>query len=91
MFDTKISMIIRDDLATWQKLNVTAFLFLHLTRCLLSNALSMTGLLPALAAACAGRWHFGYIDRSWPITRRHWDGIAGMRHACRPACRSSPS
>ena len=26
MFDTKITIIIRDDLATWQKLNVTAFL-----------------------------------------------------------------
>ncbi|KQZ93026.1 MAG: DUF2000 family protein [Agrobacterium cavarae] len=26
MFDTKIVIIIRDDLATWQKLNVTAFL-----------------------------------------------------------------
>ena len=26
MFDTKIAVVIRDDLATWQKLNVTAFL-----------------------------------------------------------------
>lgn len=26
MFDTKIALVIRDDLATWQKLNVTAFL-----------------------------------------------------------------
>ena len=26
MFDTKIAMVIRDDLAVWQKLNVTAFL-----------------------------------------------------------------
>lgn len=26
MFDTKIAIVIRDDLATWQKLNVTAFL-----------------------------------------------------------------
>ena len=26
MFDTKISIIVRDDLLTWQKLNVTAFL-----------------------------------------------------------------
>lgn len=26
MFDTKIAIIIREDLATWQKLNVTAFL-----------------------------------------------------------------
>lgn len=26
MFDTKIAIIIRDDLATWRKLNVTAFL-----------------------------------------------------------------
>jgi hypothetical protein len=26
MFDTKIAIIVRDDLATWQKLNVTAFL-----------------------------------------------------------------
>lgn len=26
MFDTKIAIIIRDDLAIWQKLNVTAFL-----------------------------------------------------------------
>ena len=25
MFDTKIAVIIHDDLATWQKLNVTAF------------------------------------------------------------------
>ena len=25
-FDTKIAIIVRDDLATWQKLNVTAFL-----------------------------------------------------------------
>ena len=25
-FDTKIAIVIRDDLATWQKLNVTAFL-----------------------------------------------------------------
>ena len=26
MFDTKIAIVIRDDLPTWQKLNVTAFL-----------------------------------------------------------------
>ncbi|MDS7595901.1 DUF2000 family protein [Agrobacterium tumefaciens] len=26
MFDTKIAIVLRDDLATWQKLNVTAFL-----------------------------------------------------------------
>jgi len=26
MFDTKIAIVIRDDLETWQKLNVTAFL-----------------------------------------------------------------
>ena len=25
-FDTKIAIVVRDDLATWQKLNVTAFL-----------------------------------------------------------------
>ena len=25
MFDTKIAIVVRDDLATWQKLNVTAF------------------------------------------------------------------
>ena len=31
MFDTKIAMIIRDDLATWQKLNVTAFLMSGIT------------------------------------------------------------
>lgn len=26
MFDTKIAIVLRDDLATWQKLNVTSFL-----------------------------------------------------------------
>ena len=26
MFDTKIALVVRDDLQTWQKLNVTAFL-----------------------------------------------------------------
>lgn len=26
MFDTKVALIVRDDLAVWQKLNVTAFL-----------------------------------------------------------------
>ncbi|MDQ0470661.1 DUF2000 family protein [Labrys wisconsinensis] len=26
MFDTKIAIVVRDDLATWQKLNVTVFL-----------------------------------------------------------------
>lgn len=26
MFDTKIAIVVRDDLASWQKLNVTAFL-----------------------------------------------------------------
>ncbi|UPG92610.1 DUF2000 domain-containing protein [Luteibacter aegosomatissinici] len=26
MFDTKVALIVRDDLATWQKLNVVAFL-----------------------------------------------------------------
>ena len=26
MFDTKIAIVVRDDLAAWQKLNVTAFL-----------------------------------------------------------------
>ena len=31
MFDTKIAMIIRDDLATWQKLNLTAFLMSGIT------------------------------------------------------------
>ena len=31
MFDTKIAIIIRDDLATWQKLNVTTFLMSGIT------------------------------------------------------------
>lgn len=31
MFDTKIAIIVRDDLATWQKLNVTAFLMSGIT------------------------------------------------------------
>ena len=31
MFDTKIAIIIRDDLAIWQKLNVTAFLMSGIT------------------------------------------------------------
>ena len=31
MFDTKIAIIIRDDLATWQKLNVTASLMSGIT------------------------------------------------------------
>ena len=31
MFDTKIAFIISDDLATWQKLNVTAFLMSGIT------------------------------------------------------------
>ena len=31
MFDTKIAVIIRDDLAIWQKLNVTAFLMSGIT------------------------------------------------------------
>ena len=31
MFDTKIAIIIRDDLASWQKLNVTAFLMSGIT------------------------------------------------------------
>jgi len=31
MFDTKIAIVIRDDLATWQKLNVTAFLMSGIT------------------------------------------------------------
>ena len=31
MFDTKIAIIVRDDLATWQKLNVTAFLMSVIT------------------------------------------------------------
>ncbi|MCG3005483.1 DUF2000 family protein, partial [Escherichia coli] len=26
MFDTKITIVVRDDLATWQKLNVSSFL-----------------------------------------------------------------
>ena len=35
MFDTKIAIIIRDDLATWQKLNVTAFLMSGITGAIL--------------------------------------------------------
>lgn len=31
MFETKIAIIVRDDLATWQKLNVTAFLMSGIT------------------------------------------------------------
>lgn len=31
MFDTKIAIIVREDLATWQKLNVTAFLMSGIT------------------------------------------------------------
>ena len=31
MFDTKIAIIVRDDLALWQKLNVTAFLMSGIT------------------------------------------------------------
>ena len=31
MFDTKIAIVVRDDLATWQKLNVTSFLMSGIT------------------------------------------------------------
>ena len=31
MFDTKIAIIVRDDLAQWQKLNITAFLMSGIT------------------------------------------------------------
>jgi hypothetical protein len=31
VFDTKIAIIVRDDLATWQKLNITAFLLSGIT------------------------------------------------------------
>ncbi|MBY6117051.1 DUF2000 family protein [Mameliella alba] len=31
MFDTKIAIVVRDDLDTWQKLNVTAFLMSGIT------------------------------------------------------------
>ena len=31
VFDTKIAIVVRDDLATWQKLNVTAFLISGIT------------------------------------------------------------
>lgn len=31
MFDTKIAIVVRDDLETWQKLNVTAFLMSGIT------------------------------------------------------------
>ncbi len=31
MFDTKIAIVVREDLATWQKLNVTAFLMSGIT------------------------------------------------------------
>ena len=31
VFDTKIAIIVRDDLATWQKLNITAFLMSGIT------------------------------------------------------------
>ena len=31
MFDTKIAIIVRDDLAIWQKLNITAFLMSGIT------------------------------------------------------------
>ena len=31
MFDTKIAIVVRDDLATWQKRNVTAFLMSGIT------------------------------------------------------------
>jgi hypothetical protein len=31
VFDTKIAIVVRDDLATWQKLNVTAFLMSDIT------------------------------------------------------------
>lgn len=31
MFDTKIAIVVRDDLASWQKLNVTAFLMSGIT------------------------------------------------------------
>jgi hypothetical protein len=33
IFDTKIAVVVRDSLATWQKLNVTAFLAGGLTGC----------------------------------------------------------
>lgn len=31
MFETKIAIVVREDLATWQKLNVTAFLMSGIT------------------------------------------------------------
>ena len=31
MFDTKIAIVVREDLATWQKLNITAFLMSGIT------------------------------------------------------------
>ncbi len=50
MFDTKIALIVRQDLAVWQKLNVTAFL-----------ATGIVGGAPQILGEpymdAAGRWH----------------------------------
>ena len=50
MFDTKIALIVRQDLAVWQKLNVTAFL-----------STGIVGAAPQILGEpyldAAGRWH----------------------------------
>jgi hypothetical protein len=52
MFDTKIAIIIRDDLATWQKLNVTAFLMSGITG---ANPEIVGKAYVGAAGDCAGR------------------------------------
>ena len=50
MFDTKIAVLVREDLATWQKLNVTAFL---------SSGIA------ADAPDCIGEPYLDRADRPW--------------------------
>ena len=53
MFDTKIAIVVRGDLPTWQKLNVTAFLMSGIVGAAPGSSASPTTTRPATATtAC---------------------------------------
>jgi hypothetical protein len=53
MFDTKVAIVVRDDLQNWQKLNVTAFLMSGIVGLRRSWSENPTATLPATTiSAC---------------------------------------
>ena len=80
MFDTKIAIVVREDLLTWQKLNVTAFLTSGVVG-------ANEGLLGERYEDAAGNAYSPLVVQPTIVLRAPWSGAPGCRSTSRTCSR----